>query len=78
MRFDFVSFLIGVVLTAIVGFVVYRLRGGIRRVQQTVTQGTKYTRRFLSNSREGRYYDFLVRTLNAYHLAGDAAKLSDV
>lgn len=78
MRFDFLSFLIGVILTAIIGFILFRLRGGILRVQQTVTQGAKTTRRFLSTSREGRYYEFVVRTLNAYHLAGDVVKLSDV
>ncbi|MCC7207045.1 MAG: hypothetical protein IT323_07065, partial [Anaerolineae bacterium] len=78
MRFDFLSFLIGVVLTAIVAFVVYRLRGRIQTVQQTVSQGTKTTRRYLSNSREGRYFDFAVRAMNAYHIAGDAVKLSEV
>lgn len=82
MRFDFISFLIGfisaAILAGIVGLVLYRQRERIARAQQAVEQGAGATRRFFANTIEGRYYDFMVRSLNAYHLAGDVIPLASI
>lgn len=78
MRFDFLSFVIGFAAAAVVAFIVYRLRSRLAAVRQTAESQAGSTRQFITNSSEGRYYGDLVKSLNAYHLAGDLVKLTDI
>jgi HEAT repeat protein len=78
MRFDFLSFLIGFGIAVVLGFILFRLRRQIQTVRQSAETSASSTRRFITNSSEARYYNDLVKMLNAYHLAGDVASLSDL
>src|ERR1700694_835167 len=78
MRFDLVSFLIGFVLAAFLGFVLYRSRGRIVAARTAAESQAGSTRRFLSRSAESRYFEEIVKVANQYHLAADKVPLSDV
>ncbi len=78
MRFDFGSFLIGFATAAVIGFVLYRLRGVFGRARQRLTQTTGEARNFLSASPEARYSARVMEVLNAYHLLGERVALKDI
>ncbi len=78
MRFDFISFLIGFVSASVIAFVLYRIRGQLATVRGQAETQAGSTRQFITNTSEARYYGDLVKTLNAYHVAGEHTKLTDV
>src|SRR5258706_13927532 len=78
MHFDFLSFLIGFGVAAVIGFVLYSFRNQIAAARQTAEGQAGATRQFITNSSEVRYSKDLIKTLNAYHIAGEAARLTDL
>ena len=78
MHFDFLSFLIGFGVAAVIGFVLYSFRNQIAAARQTAEGQAGATRQFITNSSEVRYSNDLIKTLNAYHIAGEAARLTDL
>ncbi len=78
MRFDFASFLIGLVTAAAIAYVLYRLRDRISALRRSVEATAGQTREFVTNSAESRYYDHVIKSFNAQHIAGEAAKLTEI
>src|SRR5258706_8010497 len=78
MHFDVLSFFIGLAVSAVIAFALYRLRGRITNVRQAAESQAGSTRKFITNSSESRYYNDLVKMMNAYHLADDLVDLSAV
>src|ERR1700690_978408 len=78
MHFDFLSFLIGFGVAAIIGAVLYNFRHQIAAARQTAEGQAGATRQFITNSSEVRYFNDLVKMLNATHIAGESAKLTDL
>src|SRR5258708_31977680 len=78
MHFDLISFLIGFGVATVIGVILFRYRRQIVAVQQTAESQAGTTRKFITNSTEGRYYNDLVKSLDAYHIAGDLVKLKDI
>ncbi|HVO42205.1 MAG TPA: HEAT repeat domain-containing protein [Aggregatilineales bacterium] len=77
-NFDFISFLIGFVTASIIAGILYRLRRQIAAVQATTATQAGTTRRFLTNTAEGRYLGDLVKSANTAHIAGDVVALSEI
>lgn len=78
MRFDFGSFLIGLVSGLLVSFVIYRLRGVLLRLRQRAEAGVSEARGFLRASPEARYAARAAEVFNAYHVGGKILPLSDI
>ncbi len=78
MHFDFLSFLIGFGLAAVVGVVLYRMRDRIGALRSAAAGQAGATRQFITNSSENRYFNDLLKQLNSYHIAGDVANLTNL
>src|SRR4051812_20776936 len=78
MRFDFTSFLIGFISAGVIGYILYRMRAQITTMRGQAQSQAGTTRQFITSTSEARYYGDLVKILNAYHIAGDVVKLSDI
>src|SRR5258708_39216721 len=78
MHFDFLSFIIGFGLAAVVGVVLYRMRDRIGTLRSAAAGQAGMTRQFITNSAEKRYFNDLLKELNTYHIAGDVANLTDL
>jgi HEAT repeat protein len=78
MRFDFISFLIGFISASVIGYVLYRSRNRISALRRNVETQTDSAQKFVTNSAEGRYRDYVVKAFNQYHLAADQVSLSEV
>jgi HEAT repeat protein/energy-coupling factor transporter ATP-binding protein EcfA2 len=78
MRLDFISFLIGFVVAAAVAAILYRFRAQLARVRSSAEGQAGSTRRFITSTSETRYYNDLVKAMNARHIAGDVVKLTDI
>src|SRR5258708_31103120 len=78
MRFDAISFILGFGIAAFIAFMLFRSRARIGAVQQVAESQAGSTRKFITNTAEGRYYGDLIKRLNATHIAGDVAKLTDI
>src|SRR5579859_1948593 len=78
MHFDFASFLIGFVVAAVLGYVLFRMRDRITSLRQAAESQAGATRKFITNSSEVRYYNDLLKTLGSYHVAGDVVDLAEI
>ncbi|MEP7286651.1 MAG: HEAT repeat domain-containing protein [Chloroflexota bacterium] len=78
MHFDILSFLIGFGIAAASAFALFRMRRQITALRQTAESQAGSTRSFITNSAEARYYNDLVKTLNASHIASDLVNLTDI
>src|SRR5260221_14283616 len=78
MRFDFISFLIGFGVATGIGVVLFLMRKQIAALTQTAGNQAGATQKFITNSAESRYFTDLLKTLNATHIAGELAELTQV
>ncbi len=78
MRFDFGSFLIGLVSGLLIALGIYRLRGTWQRLRQSAQEGATGVRSFLSAPPEVRYAKRAAELFNAYHLGGAILPLSEI
>jgi HEAT repeat protein len=76
--FDLISFLIGFAVASVIALILNRFRGRIARVRQTAESQAGATRRFITNTSEGRYYGDLVKMAQSYHIAGNSVKLTEI
>ncbi len=77
-RFDPISFLIGVVSSAILAAVIYRFRHALGRLRYQATARAESARRFATRTADVRYQVDLINYCQRYHLAGRTVRLADV
>ncbi|MCZ7540488.1 MAG: HEAT repeat domain-containing protein [Anaerolineae bacterium] len=78
MRFDPLSFLMGLLAGGLLGLIAWRTRRRLARIHDTAEAQIEGTRRFVGQAADARYARDLVRTLQGRHLAGSLCLLSEV
>lgn len=78
MRFDPLSFLIGLLAGGILGLIAWRARRRLAHIHDSAEAQIEGTRRFVGQAADARYARDLLRTLQERHLAGSLCALSDV
>ncbi|MEW6577630.1 MAG: HEAT repeat domain-containing protein [Chloroflexota bacterium] len=78
MRFDPLSFLIGLLTGGILGLIAWRARRRLVRIHDSAEAQIEGTRRFVGQAADARYARDLLRTLQGRHLAGSLCALNDV
>lgn len=78
MRFDPLSFLIGLLAGGILGLIAWRARRRLAHIHDSAEAQIEGTRRFVGQAADARYARDLLRTLQGRHLAGSLCALGDV
>jgi len=78
MRFDPLSFLLGLLAGGLLGLIAWRARRRLARIHDTAEAQIEGTRRFVGQAADARYARDLLHTLQGRHLAGSLCPLSEV
>jgi len=78
MRFDPLSFLIGLLAGGLLGLIAWRARRRLARIHDTAEAQIEGTLRFVGQAADARYARDLLHTLQGRHLAGSLCSLSEV
>lgn len=78
MRFDPLSFLVGLLTGGLLGLIAWRARRRLARIHDTAEAQIEGTRRFVGQAADARYARDLLHLLQGRHLAGSLCPLSEV